>query len=624
MSVATVPSPDELATLSPDELTELTWQFLKPYYKERPVDFETFVTDPYFLGSYFSGLSKFYPFWMKILKRVFPNPFHTPYSELIWSLPIGSGKSLSAATALLYEIYKLSCLHDPNKFYGIAPGTPIVVALFSATLNLATDVNWSYLEKLIVSSEYFQKHCPLPGGGKNKTELSVRFPNGTMIALGSSATHFLGMAVISGLLDEANFQRKQSLQAQQGYLAIKERRNSRFMGAGGSVPGVLILASSPMDVDDFLDAQMEASKTVSHVLVLRNTPIWEIRKGSVRDDYGGQTFRVYLGDTYRDPYILKEDGTDTVADESKILEVPVEHKPAFTMNLVAAIRDVAGYSTSAVTAFITQTSRVHQAAVIPPRFTKDVIELDFGSPTLLGDTVMDYLADDHFKRPSFGECLRFLHLDIGLSRDRLGLAGVFALQDREPLRPQSSDDGTFGLNRTYMVDFVLYVKAKQGQQVPLYKVREFILWLKKRGYPIAGVSADQFQAEDMLQQLKVAGFKTEKVSVDKTRMPYMLVRDLLYSGRLLIPRNALLKQELCGLQDDGVKVDHTPTGSKDGSDALAGALWSCARSETVLTRAGQVARIARGSAPLEGLLEQAQRKATAEELSRRFFIGALK
>jgi hypothetical protein len=39
-------------------------------YEQKPVDIETFITDPYFLGNYFEG--NFRPYWLDVFKQIYP------------------------------------------------------------------------------------------------------------------------------------------------------------------------------------------------------------------------------------------------------------------------------------------------------------------------------------------------------------------------------------------------------------------------------------------------------------------------------------------------------------------------------------------------------------------------
>ncbi len=70
----------------------------RPAYEEKPVDIETFINDPVFLGDVFE--EAFYPFWLNFLKELYPSPFYSTQYEVICQLPIGSGK-----TTVLQRLY---------------------------------------------------------------------------------------------------------------------------------------------------------------------------------------------------------------------------------------------------------------------------------------------------------------------------------------------------------------------------------------------------------------------------------------------------------------------------------------------------------------------------------------
>lgn len=612
-----------LGELSLDDLVTVTWEMLKPHYKKKPVTIEHFINDQQYLGKYFKGNRAFFPFWMEKLKTIYPTEFHSSSYELIWDLPIGSGKTLTATVILLYEIYKLQCLKNPHEYYGLADGIRIVFTIFSASLSLSTDVNWEYFEAFLTTSPYFINNCPLPEGGKLKSKDSVVFPGNICIDLGSMSTHALGKAVFGGMLDEANFQRVHSQQAKEGYLAIKRRRESRFMGVGGEVPGKLILLSSPRFSTDFLAEQKKTSRGVSSVFILENVPIWEVRKDSEKDIYSGKTFQIFIGSATHDPFII-EDGSPPIPDVSKVEEVPVEYLEAFRSDLKSSLRDIRGLDVQGASAFITSPQKFNLICTMKHRFHKEVVVLDFFD---VQDTVWRYSDKDYFSRFPFPESYRFIHIDLAKNHDRAAAASIFACSDTETLGPDNRDAAKQGdvvkkRERMYYCEWLLYLSAKPGQEIPFFKIREFIVYLKKQGYPILKVSADQYQSADMLQQLKLSGIQTENVSVDKTRLPYMAIRELIYRGKILLPRVTLMMNEFLELQDDTEVIDHPSNGSKDGSDAVTGALWNAITSETILSPAARYPKDISQQVPkkVEGMLAEAQRRDQLNELARRMFV----
>ncbi len=67
--------------------------------------------------------------------------------------------------------------------------------------------------------------------------------------------------------------------------------------------------------------------------------------------------------------------------------------------------------------------------------------------------------------------------------------------------------------------------------------------------------------------------------MDKTPLPYEVLKAALYDGRIDLPKNSQLEMELVSLERDEKtgKVDHTPHCSKDLADALAGVVFGLSR-----------------------------------------------
>ena len=88
---------DKLNKLDKSEVSDLLWVIEKDNYKEKPVDIETFIEDDEYLGKIY-GHGHLFPFWKKLLKKVYPSPFLCPYEEVILSCAIGAGKCVHKDT----------------------------------------------------------------------------------------------------------------------------------------------------------------------------------------------------------------------------------------------------------------------------------------------------------------------------------------------------------------------------------------------------------------------------------------------------------------------------------------------------------------------------------------------
>ncbi len=570
-----------LAGLDIQEADTLLFELDKDSYIERPVSIETFLSDSDFLGDVIGR--EIYPFWRNHLTKLFPTTFYSPYSEVILSLPIGSGKTTLSNISILYEIHKLLCLKSPQTFYKVYPaGLGIAFVLFSSVKYLADDVNWKGLQALMVASPWFSKN--ITGLKLDRESMSVHVGKGVYIQLGSSSMQALGRAIFGGVMDEANFSRSRTNAVGESYSAILRRMESRFLQPAGNIPGKLFLISSPRYATDFLSERMEASRNTRRTYVVRDVPIWDLHRGSRRmDNYSGRTFPLFLGSETKDPVILAKEG---IIEGYNVIQVPTEYYDAFETDLFSAIRDIAGYPVHGAISLFRSVEKILRMSVVPNKFTKDIIDLDFKDNF---DTVSRYADMEYFKNPTHPEAYRFIHIDIGLKNDRLGMAAVYALFENPLLGGLPVDEEGIPIiheirDRRFYMDWILYVQAKPGDEIPIYKIRDWILGLRTINYPIAKITADQFQSSDLRQQLRLQGLDVECISVDRTKDAYHSLKNAINNERIFMINHPLLIKELRELREDDRKIDHPENGSKDGSDAVAGAFWSCLSSNTIMNQ----------------------------------------
>src|SRR5690606_13476881 len=83
------------------------------------------------------------------------------------------------------------------------------------------------------------------------------------------------------------------------------------------------------------------------------------------------------------------------------------------------IRDIVGIATVATYKFIRSRDKLTKSLVVAPLF-EDVIKLDFDNPD---DRIIDKIkVADYFSNPIQTKSPRYIHIDIGLTGDRLGIA----------------------------------------------------------------------------------------------------------------------------------------------------------------------------------------------------------
>ncbi len=187
-----------------------------------------------------------------------------------------------------------------------------------------------------------------------------------------------------------------------------------------------------------------------------------------------------------------------------------------------------------------------------------------------------------------------MHADLAVQGDRAGIAMAHVVDYAEYETVTEDEDGAPYTIREVRprvkVDFCVSYSADQSAEPPreiqIRWARQLCFELIRRGFNIRYFSFDSFQSTDSMQILEARGIETEKISTDLSEDPWRNLRDLIYEGRIEIPRLTvpglderavpfLLRDELLSLSRmPNGRVDHPADGSKDEADALACAAMS--------------------------------------------------
>jgi len=555
-----------LQALSPQEAGVLLSQL--EGYEEMPVSIETFVLDPYFLGNTFEHTG-FYPFWMNKLRELYPHAvLPSSYYECVVTGSIGTGKTTFAIVATLYSIYRLILLDDPQQRYNLTSSTDIRFALFNASLDLVYDVLWTIIHNMMSDSPFFRGISVADDAKKAEVVL----PKRVGLTMASQVKHTLGKAIFGGILDETNFTRTISSgnkRVYEAYSSWLRRMESRFIREGGIIPGQLFLVSSKRDESDFLDAHIETLRRVQlegrvRSSLVIDSCIWEVRKDVVNPTtgnkiYSGDFFPIFLGSQSEPPIIIDPKDRSRY-QESMVIDVPVEHRDAFDKNIIDSIRDIAGVSTISRFKFIVNTNLLNESFKIVHAARDGYIKLSFDDD----DQLMDYVNHDILltylqKTPS---AKRVIHLDIGLTGDAYGFAMgcISGLKTISRSSMIDVDTEIQSVEPNITIELALGIMRGGSFQVPLFKIRKFILDLSNMGFPIGMITADSYESTDTLQLMKRINFETKVQSVDKTKGPYISLRNAIYEGRIQMPSNSILMRELDNLRESKKKIDHTEDG----------------------------------------------------------------
>ncbi len=538
-------------------------------YATTPPMMHEFIDSDEWLGKAVGG--NLYPPWRSALYDIYPNPLRSPYSEVICTGAIGTGKTTVGILGSLYDLVRFTCLDKPQEHFGLLPTTKIAYAILNVTLGLAGDVIWDQLFQLMHTSPRIRHMIDRHKTNQSKLTDRTLFPKGVDIFIGSRPTHALGMAIVGAVLDEVNFHHSAE-KAYENYAAVKARIESRFMQSDGSFPGRVWMLSSKKNEQDFLEDHISKSEDNVQTKVY-SYPLWEIQRHKPNVKYSGRTFPVFIGDKHRDPMILTGPGSSYGITDDLVMQVPMEHKERFDYDLNTALRDIAGVALGSIFKFIPSVEVLNRALCLPNPVRKEIVPLDFQDRS---DLLINYLDFQRLIVPQWKDSPRHIHVDLAVRKDKCGIASSF-VSDTVTTRKVDPFTGIELVmsEPQFITEFALGVMAKGGSEIPFYKIKEFMVALSREGYPIAKVTFDGFQSVNLRQDLNLMGIPSEELSCDKTKDPYECWKDALLQGRWLGPKFELLKKECGELVDVGKKIDHpVKDGSKDISDGVAGSVYS--------------------------------------------------
>lgn len=511
-----------------------------------------------------------------------------------------SGKTFVAVAAVIYKIYRLLCLKDPQRFHGLASGSPVVFGLFNIFKYLAGATSYQYLTTWLrdMSPFFAQQRGDHLASSKKKqlTDKAVlNLPKNISIALGAAAIHALGQNIFGGILDETEFGKAKSITSDEKsqisdlYHNVRTRMDSRFMQKGGINPGLLCLVSSARDHEQFLSKHVKRKEGIESAHISQYA-LYEVKEHVYRDS---ERFTVVVGDKLHRSYILDDNPDKTIREGARVVHVPREFYEAFDYDIDTSIRDICGIETYGTTLFFPRRDLLLEAtAESTPRkhpFKQEEITLSIDDSYYIEDYLDKDQLLDHWDRSNnlyrpkyFAYADRYIHVDLAKNRDAAGMAMVCVSEEKDIRRV--SNEGLMVKARDYVffLDLALRIRASQGSEIDFAKIRQFIFFLMDTcNFKVRWVSYDSFQSTDSIQIFKKEGVQARELSMDRSPGPYRAFRSILMEKRMDTYHYNPFFDEVTKLEDntssdDGKrikgKVDHPVGGSKDVSDAICGAI----------------------------------------------------
>lgn len=510
---------------------------------------------------------------------------------------VGNGVVLHNSTlaecAVARMLYELSCLKNPQMFYGLDPSDTIAVLNVSVNKTQAKKVVYHRLKERVKASPYFREVFPFDP----QVTSELRFPkNISAMPTAASEGGTVGYTVYGAVMDEVNFMdvvessaqaRGQKFdQAEYVHTLLKRRIKSRFVDRGG----LLIAVSSSKYPDSFterkrkeFEVRLEEWKQglgpKPKVFIKRNTQ-WGPKPKHL---FPKERFYLFLGSTAARPFITmkREDVEDYLKESPElVLEVPMNFWDDFKQNLHGSIRDIAGYPTLSIVPFMPEMDKIMDA-IERGRQRGKVHPFSVDETTLQDGAFFDTDLCKFDRRKTY-----YAHVDLALRGDAAGLAiGHVEGWKKIPRRNPETGEMIFERQPIIEIDLMLRIKAPKGGEIRVSDVRGLLLQLRQYGCNLAKVTYDQFQSAESIQTLERYGIESEVLSVDRDMEAYNAMKEAAIEDRLILYDYRPFVEEVARLEKvEGAnrgkgKVDHPPKGSKDVTDAVAGVCYHCTLEE---------------------------------------------
>jgi hypothetical protein len=616
-------------------------------YIKQPPDIEQFILDDYFLGRTWRPIpgenEGIWPAWIDLMRT------HLNVNSFIHNMVItgslGIGKTAMMVTILLYRMCIATHLKNPQHFFGLNRNSNIVYNLLSVTKEQVKDTAFGMAMMYMSDSPYFLEVCrydPDLDYSGYRIPMENSLPDGRTsriwLSAGSKGQHVLGKNLVGIGLDEGNFrlEKDPDLKAYELYDQVRTRIANRFQKISEWLPAISILASSAQDESSFTERVVseitehnrlreienrtrpaDTEPVPQSQLVIRNA-VYKIKRHllqGIGPDH--HWFRVCYGLKNMEPYILsgwyKEDGTPILEDAHEdppsgaLTElVPKFYWEAYKRNCKAQLQNLSGISCGGAHRLfpnlidIEHCLAVSKAEGVPDPVQTGISRIPISSED--GKNIWDYLNHKTFltrvasriqpiRHP---QSARYAHIDLATQ----SLAGVAVchLAGSQLIEGLVKDGEPFSEYRLIVeYDFILTICAGQNKPINIGKVQKFFFWLRDMcGMRFGMITADMWQSEMPLQELEARQFEVDKLSIDRDKSVYTAWRAGFEEHRIRLHRNEQMIREAENLLEMDKKFDHPPDGSKDTTDAAAGAYFNAVNSEEKVSMVNQNAPVMSG------------------------------
>lgn len=508
-------------------------------------------------------------------------------AALLWGK--GSGKDYLCSILVLYLVYVLLCLRNPQAYFGLAPGESIDVVNVAYSADQAKTVYYAKFKQRMYRWRWLRDHFDVIEGGRRRwkpnqglpvveiKDQDVVFPRMVRCFSRHSANEsYEGLNVIAWIMDEASafLSAAKRENAEAIYSTLRTSAGSRF---GTRWVGLVI--SYPRHADDFTCTMVRNAQTDPTLGIFGDGPrsTWEVN--------------LLMGQR---EWVEVRPG----------VRVPVEVANDFKLDFEAAQAKYMAMPPLAKDALIKDGARVW-AAVQKGR--RPLIEWE---PTVTRRTIVDGEGNESVRSFSAVKITRmgalpkgvkaFFHGDPSRSHDGFGLGFAHAApatlevylpagevmtarqMARTGVRATTIVKWEREASRTVVDGLIVWrPDPSRNRHVDQLNVREVLQMLVEH-YRIGGGSFDQYDSAELVQWLEAKHLPVENEAWGNPfqHRIYRGARAAFYNDLVTLPdTDSVTSQkplapgaiyELLRVEEiEGHKIDHPEGGSKDLADVIA-------------------------------------------------------
>lgn len=463
-----------------DIAAEVAWLNKYPAFAQRPANVREFMGKNYL--NIENGIRQsIMDELIEIMGEEVSGERFTKYPLAMITGGIGIGKTTFASIILPYLAHWVLCLHDPQEFFNLLPGTRIAFMQMSTSAQQALDVVFGDVKARIEHSKWFKLNARFDP----KYTKQLKFPKDIWILPGDShETTFEGYNILGGILDEADSHivTEKNDYAEMGFDTINNRITSRFQDRGFFVVIGQMKSNSGFAARKYKELEADPK---AHV---KRMSIWESM---------GDAFYRGLdpnGELKKFAYDIKRheivpEGVAQRIEGSNILWIPELYLPQFKTHPEKALKDLAGFPPAVGDPFI---SMVHKIEACRDRWIHNANLQYWSDPenapqdTLVRTPVrVDGRIEPWFHAPN--QLKRVGHIDIAYSAE--GDALGFSMGHVRDLVTIDGEEKPY-----IVIDLMLRMKAPAGGEIMLQDIRHLIYAMRDEfKFRLVRVTMDGFQ-----------------------------------------------------------------------------------------------------------------------------------